>query len=372
MRKYILITVVIVVAMGTVFILATDNDDSEYSNQGPQETIVIGYMGPLSGPVSSTGIPAKNGFNLAYRDLRTDKPIRVLYEDAACDPKKAVAIAQKFLTIDNVDYVVSGVCSSSTLAISPLTQERKKVLISSVANSPDITYAGDYVFRVSAPSVGLAEATAKHLIAQGIVSVAVLTEENAYTVGWENAFFRAYTDLGGVITIRNRFSLNEKDISSQLVKMKEAESLMFLSLSSTSANALLDAYRTLGLTQVLVGNEVFGFASVLDSHAETLEGAYVATYNVDLQSGKIKNLESKYNQTFSRPWSSAYLATLGYDTYAILRDGIQKCGKDSECMKEFLYSIKDYEGMTGTFSIDENGDGVHGFVLKRVINGELK
>ena len=87
-------------------------------------------MGPFTGPLASTGIPAKNAFALAHENNRKNEQytLNIIYEDDQCDPKKAVAITELFLSKNNVDYIISGICSSSVLAIAPLVEKEKKVL----------------------------------------------------------------------------------------------------------------------------------------------------------------------------------------------------------------------------------------------------
>lgn len=46
-------------------------------------------------------------------------------------------------------------------------------------------------------------------------------------------------------------------------------------------------------------------------------------------------------------------------------------GLDNEKIKQYLYNVKNYEGASGTFSIDENGDGVSVYVVKQIKNEEF-
>ena len=51
--------------------------------------------------------------------------------------------------IDKVKVIIGGVCSGETLGAAPITEAGKVILISPSATSPDITKAGDFVFRHS-------------------------------------------------------------------------------------------------------------------------------------------------------------------------------------------------------------------------------
>src|SRR5471032_2272273 len=69
------------------------------------------------------------------------KKLEAVEYDDACDPKQAVAVANKVVN-DGVKFVVGHLCSSSTQPASDIYEDEGVVMITPAATSPDITARG--------------------------------------------------------------------------------------------------------------------------------------------------------------------------------------------------------------------------------------
>ena len=118
------------------------------------DNIKVGFNVPLTGFAAADGTSALNGAKLAVEQINTAGGINgdmlelVVYDDQA-SPKESVPIAQKLIESDNVVAAVSGSYSGATRAAAGIFQESGVPYISAYAIHPDITRAGDYVFRTS-------------------------------------------------------------------------------------------------------------------------------------------------------------------------------------------------------------------------------
>src|SRR4029077_16820250 len=116
--------------------------------------ISIGSVLPLSGDAAHWGIPARTGAELAVHEIKAAGGIRarclaVVVEDAGCSPDDGVSAFNTIMASAKPPVAVLGaVCSSVTLALAPLVESRKVVLISPASTSPKLTGAGDFIFRV--------------------------------------------------------------------------------------------------------------------------------------------------------------------------------------------------------------------------------
>jgi len=60
-----------------------------------------------------------------------------------------------------------------------------------------------------------------------------------------------------------------------------------------------------------------------------------------------------------------------YDAAYILADALKMCGPDSACIKNWLYNVKGYAGVSGTIGFDPNGDlTTADYAVKIVQNGK--
>lgn len=341
-----------------------------------QEPIKIGVIGTLSGPVAYLGEQVVGTLRLALQEKPTlnGRSIELIVEDGACDAKKAVSAAQKLIQVDRVRIIIVDTCSNVVLSVAPLAEEAKVILITPVATSPAITNAGDYVFRISGSATPMAEATAEMLKNLSMDTIGVLFEQNDFTVGWKDAFMKAFLDTPQNKIIAESYRSDETDVKTQLTKLSQnkLDALLLLSLSPISANRNLKQYAELGLDIPLVGNEIYSFPAVMQEYPDTTERMLVPTYKYDLASPRLQELLQKYERIYGKKASEEIYAALAYDLYQVLYRMLGSCiGTDTECLKEKLYDVKGYEGISGIISIDKNGDTEREYVLRAVKGGKL-
>jgi branched-chain amino acid transport system substrate-binding protein len=64
-------------------------------------------------------------------------------------------------------------------------------------------------------------------------------------------------------------------------------------------------------------------------------------------------------------------AASAFDALNILASAMERGGFNSELIKETLYSIQDFPGVTGLTSFDKNGDVNKPIGIKKVENGKF-
>ncbi len=72
--------------------------------------------------------------------VKGNKLVAVEYDDA-CDPKQAVAVANKVIN-DGIRYVIGHLCSSSTQPASDIYEDEGVLMITPAATAPDLTTRG--------------------------------------------------------------------------------------------------------------------------------------------------------------------------------------------------------------------------------------
>ncbi|MDP2752894.1 MAG: ABC transporter substrate-binding protein, partial [Nitrospirota bacterium] len=119
-----------------------------------EKEIKIGASLPLTGEIASYGNRAKRGIEIALDEINSvgginGKKVLVIFEDEKNDPKTAVSIITKFATVDKLPVVIGSAGSTVTLAMTPIANQNKVVLISPMSSSIKLTTeSGPYFFRV--------------------------------------------------------------------------------------------------------------------------------------------------------------------------------------------------------------------------------
>jgi len=91
--------------------------------------ILLGSHQDLSGPAASLGVPIRDGIRFAVDEINAaggihGRKLRLLVEDNAYDPKKAVLATQKLVTQDKVFAMIGTFGTPTSLASMPVAIER--------------------------------------------------------------------------------------------------------------------------------------------------------------------------------------------------------------------------------------------------------
>ncbi|PIR04040.1 MAG: hypothetical protein COV59_02540 [Candidatus Magasanikbacteria bacterium CG11_big_fil_rev_8_21_14_0_20_39_34] len=365
MRKKILITLLFLIIVSVLIIfLHTKKPLSSVAT-----TFSIGWMGPLTGDAASLGQDALKASQLAVDELNAEggingKQLKLIVEDTKCDAIYATTAMQKFINVDHVKIVMGGLCSGETLAAAPIAEENHVVLFSPCSSSPDITSAGDYIFR-SYPSDSLqGKFTAEYV--KNVLKkdkVAILYVQNPWGDGIQKVFSNEYTQLGGDISIAIPYEAQTRDLRTELVKIQnsDAQAIYFLGVTEGTLVGLKQIYE-LGIQLPVLGGDTWSDQAILTSPFSN------GTYYIQPK----ENYDTEFVNKLEKIKAHTSICTPGsYNNIYILADIIKKVGNDSEKIKNALYGVQDFTGVNGPITFDQNGDIVHAeYSIKKIVSNE--
>ncbi len=354
--------------------------NGEFVKQGEQAelkgTLKVGFIGPLTGDAAAYGLPIQKVLNLATEEINSQggingKALEIIYEDAKCTGKEAATAAQKLVNIDKVNYILGGLCSGETLGAAPVTEKGKVILFSAGSGSPDITNAGDYVFRNFPSDASSGSKVARTAYEMGYETVSIIAENTDYAQAVKNVFVNAYE--GNVLTDES-YDSEGMDFRTQILKMKSKNPDAIYVLSQTPAKfgIVLQQIDELGLDVPLFTNEFAAAGDILSDYGEYIEGAIYAEPAFDENAPRAKALLDKLNAKYGDLTGSlppVYLATQ-YDAIYLMKEAMEAVGENPEDLKEYLYNVKDRKGTVGTLTIDSNGDPEFEYVVRVIENNE--
>jgi len=323
------------------------------------KTIKIALMVPLTGDMSNLGQSTKNAVQLAAEEINNagginGAKLELIYEDSRCNGKDATNAATKLIDIDKVHYIIGGVCSSETLAAAPLAEKAKTVYISPCASNPDITNAGDFIFR-DYPSDLMqgkyaAEFTFNDLKAR---KVALLTCLSDWCAGLHDVFKERFQELGGKIVESQTFERVSFDFRTQFTKIKESnpDLIFFVAYTESAINGLKQA-KEMGINATILGADAWADTTIWKQTKGFADGVMF----VSVKSDPPEDFKQKYIQRFGNESYITVCAVQGYDAMKILGNVMEKTGDDSVAVKNELYNVKDYPGVSGDITFDKNGD----------------
>src|SRR3954447_13016970 len=194
------------------------------------DTIKVGAVYPLTGPVAEDGAVVLKGAKLAVKlfndagGLNGDK-VELLVEDGACIPAQSVAGAEKLISANKVVALAGAFCSSSTGATMDVAQRYKVPMVAGISTAPNLTERGNrYLFRIQATSQMLADAFApKMMELAGGKKLAFLVVND----DWGRSiaqYYKTSLERSGAQPVSTQiFDANETDLFSYITNIKRAE-----------------------------------------------------------------------------------------------------------------------------------------------------
>jgi len=348
---------------------ADDMAEAEPAEEPAEEEIVIGFVGPLVGDTSAYGDSSRSGVELALDEIELQ--VKVIYENGGCNAKDATTAANKLIDVDGAKVILGTVCSSETLAIAPIAEQNGVVLLSAASSSPDITTAGDYVFRTWPSDKLQGPVMADHIIAEGHKTVAIIHTNSDYNLGLANAFTEAFEAAGGEILITEKYEQDARDFRTTLTKIKGKNPDAIYIVPYAEGGLLVKQAKDLGLEQPFFASETIGNQDFLDNAGDSAEGIIYATPSWDESASTTADFMQKHEAKFGEQSAWPVFSANSYDGMMLVAMAIEEHGYNADAVRDYLYAVADYDGAAGMLTIDENGDALKNFELMKIENGEF-
>lgn len=345
---------------------------------GGSDVTRIGVINSLTGSAAPYGQAAQKGLKLAEVAINNSggvlgKKMVLVVEDDQTTPSNAVSAFKKLVAVDKVPIIIGPLSSSSAMACAPLANEMKTVILSSGAATPQLTGAGDYVFRNRAAgqleAVQIAEFAFKTLALRRIVIFYINTD---YGVGFKNVFQDRFQAQGGSIVHVESFDQGMRDFKSQLVKIEKykPDGVYILGVP-IEVGYILKQAAELGLrTKYLMNN--MEDPNLLTIAGKSAEGVFFAIPLFDPESAD--SITRGFVDWYKKEYGVIpdMFSADAYDALFLAKLAIEKGGYDGNGIKDALYGIKDYHGADGVITFDRNGEVIKPLVIKTVRDGKFE
>ncbi len=322
----------------------------------------VGIMLPLTGDAAPYGIGAKKGAELAFEKLKVPG-VKLVVEDSGCDGRTAINAINKLINVEKVVAIVGELCSSATLAVAPVAEQKKVVLISPASTSPDITDAGDYIFRTVPTDARQGVFAADLLRREGIKNLAVLYPNEDYGKGFSGVLEKSFKEKGGRVVASESFERGSTDLRTQLTKIRarRPDAVFLISNSPNSAIEALRQMRELRVNVKLFGSE--GLKSKEIAQARGADGLIITS--VSPGSKQFADEHKRFFNEEAGPFSAQ-----AYDAYESIARAIKGGAKTGEQIKNALYKLS-FNGATGRVKFDRKGDVSGSYDIYVVRNKEF-
>ena len=330
----------------------------------------IGVVLPLTGDLANFGKTVLNGVKLRVEDFANENPnivVRVIAEDSQAKPAVAVSAFQKLIDADGVSVVIGALTSSATLAMAPIAQQRKVLLISPTASNPKLSNAGPYFFRVWPSDSFDGRVAAEYSFSKlGIRKAGIIYLNNDYALGLKNVFADTFTRIGGEIVFTDSYLENTTDFRTLITKASQMNlDVLYLPGHPQGIGTILKQAWELDVNTTFFSNVAAEDKEFLAIAGNAADGLYFTApaFNMDEGGSEVRRFVDQYKSRFEE--TPDVHAVKGYEAATVLLEGVRVGMQTSEELKKTLHEKNLFHGLSGDFKFDVNGDVITAMSVKQ-------
>lgn len=341
------------------------------------ETLSIGTLSPLTGPYAADGNDIANGAKAAVATFESEggipgyDAIEVVSEDSACDPRQAVAAANKLLSLE-VAAVVGAYCSSATIPASEVLDEGPIPMITPASTNPQVTLRGlKHMFRMCGIDEHQSKAAVNFM--KNVLkakTVFILDDKTTYSQHLAEFVGEECKKDGIEVLAHDHVNEGDMDFSAVLTKVKQAKpDVFYMSLQNSSSGIrMIKQARQLGLKCEILSQDAVYHPNFIKEAHDAAQGVYFTFGWVDKESESYKKFIKTYTEMFGDP--GAYSAYAYDSAYAILT-AIKNAGStDPEAIRAEMMKL-DMAGASKHVKFMDNGDSGSNYIIYKVVEDDF-
>lgn len=379
MKKKFALTLV---SLASVALLAACGEVSTTGNSGSAsgteigKTLKIGFNFEETGDVASYGTAEQKGAKLAVDEINKaggvdGKQIEITDKDNKSELSEASTVSTNLVTQAKVNAIIGPATSGGTGAAITNAAKASVPLITPSGTQDDLTKGQDYLFRTTFIDSFQGKILSKYVTDNLKAKKVVLYYDNSsdYAKGIAKAFQEEYK---GEIVATETFASKDTDFQAALTKFKGKDfDALVVPGYYTEAGKIVNQARGIGIDKPIVGGDGFNSEEFISqaTPAAATNVYYVSGYSTsgDMTAKAKKFLEAykaKYNE------EPSMFSALAYDSVYMVAEA-SKGAKNSVDIKENLAKLKDFEGVTGSITMDKNHNPVKSALMIGLKDGKV-
>lgn len=331
--------------------------------------IKLGVSGPFTGGSSSMGVSMRDGVRLAAKEINAaggingNKIVLVERDDEAKN-ERGVQIAQELINNEKVVATLGYINTGVALASQRFYQDAKIPVMNNVATGSILTKQfpnapENYVFRNAAPDNIQAPLIAKEAVEKrGLKKVAILVDSTNYGQLGREDLEKALKGYGVTPVAVEKFNIGDVDMTSQLLKAKNAGAEVILTYAIGPELAqIANGMAKLGWKKPMIGSWTLSMASFIDTAGKNGNGATMPQTYIQSPSTtpKRKAFQEAYLKEFkpkNNNIASPVSAAQGYDSVYLLAAAIKQANStEGPKIVAALQDLKTpYDGVIMTYN----------------------
>lgn len=382
MKKKFALTLV---SLASVALLAACGEVSTNGNSGSNsassgieigKTIKLGFNFEETGDVASYGTAEQKGAQLAVDEINKaggvdGKQIEVTDKDNKSELSEASTVSTNLVTQAKVNAIVGPATSGSTGAAITNAAKAGVPLVTPSGTQDDLTKGQEYLFRATFIDSFQGKILSKYVTDNLKAKKVVLYYDNSsdYAKGMAKAFQEEYK---GEIVATETFASKDTDFQAALTKFKDKDfDALVVPGYYTEAGKIVNQARGMGIDKPIVNGDGFNSEEFISqaTPAAATNVYYVSGYST---SGDMTDKAKKFLDAYKAKYNEepSMFSALAYDSVYMIAEAA-KGAKTSVDIKDNLAKLKDFEGVTGSITMDKDHNPVKSALMLGLKDGKV-
>ncbi|MDY0042047.1 MAG: branched-chain amino acid ABC transporter substrate-binding protein [Desulforhabdus sp.] len=329
------------------------------------ESIKIGVIGPISGPLANEGEQMRLVVQLLADDLNSGKgllgnKVEIITVDDQGTTQSGVAAAQELIE-QKVVAVIGSYPSSVTAAVQGIFGDAKIIQITNASTAVPLSETGiKTFFRICPRDDDQAEAAVGLITEQGYKKVAILRDSSLYSKDLADNTRSRLTERKIAISFDDVLPDNHGDYKAILARIQKTNpDVVFFTGYYPEAAGLLRQKREMRWDVPFIGGDACDHPDLVDmAGKKAVQGFRFLSLPrpENLPSPEARQFRAEFERKYRQRVSSIY-ALLAGDAFKVLISAIANTKSTApEKLADYLHKMGEYQGLTGSISFDEKGD----------------
>lgn len=333
-----------------------------------EDTIVLGYIGPLTGESALWGEVESNTLKMLVEETNANggiigKQIDLKIYDNRGDAVETTNAARKAIQNDGVVAFIGPDTSSGAIALDEVCDEYGIPHITTTGTNYKVTQREEdgsvrkYAFRSCLSDPQLGDIMGGYAIDKlGYKKVAILYEiTSEYSLGITQNFTDAFETKGGEIVASEAYKTGDVDFRAQLSKIKEIGDFDALMIPANYKEVGLIAQqaRSLGIEAPFLGVDAWMMQDLFEIAKDEVQGA-IFPCAMDVNAESLQEFKTAFQEKWDMdPDKGGTDAYLAYDCFELIKYAIEKAGEaDPDKIRDEMENAKDVQCLTSVISMD--------------------
>ena len=352
-----------------------------------KEPLKIGALLAVTGPASFLGAPEARTLQMLVDDLNAKggvdgHRIELVLKDTGGNPEKAISFAKQLVEEDQVFAIIGPATSGESIAVKPIAEASKTILISCAAAEVIVNPVLAHVFKVAPKDSFAAEMIFRRMQQMGIKRIGLLSSNTGFGKAGKEQVEKLAPAHGIEIAVSEVYDKAATDLTAEVTKLKAANVQALLNWSIEPAQAIvIKNARQIGLTVPIFQSHGFANLQYAKAAGAAAEGViFPASRVVVAEALSAADPQKPVVAAYKRDYEGRYkedVSTFGghaWDALGILVRAVKQAGLDREKARAAIENMKGFVGTAGVFNFtpdDHTGLAIDAFEMITVKNGKF-